>query len=115
MTQTNMISFKKTYANGNNSYNKPFTIRIGQIFICSLKTTLLIKIKHYLQKNSKLIRRKKTQDDGWSYCKQLQEMLVRTLPKTAVYQGQVNKGRVMPRHCYKERKDLLINDVASPK
>ena len=42
-------------------------------------------------------------------------MLVRTLPKTAVYQGQVNKGRVMPRHCYKERKDLLINDVASPK
>ena len=58
---------------------------------------------------------KKTQDNGWSYCKQLQEMHVRTLPKTAVYQGQVNKGRVLPRHCYKERKDLLINDVASPK
>ena len=64
VTQTNMISFKQTNANRNNSYNKPFTIRIGQIFICSLKTTLLIKIKHYLQKNSQLIRRKKTQDNG---------------------------------------------------
>ena len=27
MTQTNMISFKQTQANGNNSYNRPFTIR----------------------------------------------------------------------------------------
>ena len=38
MTQTDMISFKQTHANENNSYNKPFTIRI------SLKTTQLIKI-----------------------------------------------------------------------
>ena len=37
MTQTNMISFKNTHVNENNSYNKPFTIRIEQIFKCSLK------------------------------------------------------------------------------
>ena len=39
MTQTNMISFKKTHVIENNSYNKPFTIRIEQILRCSLKTT----------------------------------------------------------------------------
>ena len=54
MTQTNMISFKQAHANESNSYNKPFTIRTEQIFRCSLKTTQLIKIKHYLQRNSKL-------------------------------------------------------------
>ena len=54
MTQKNMISFKQTHANENNSSNNPFTIRIEQIFRCSLETTQLIKIKHYLQRNSKL-------------------------------------------------------------
>ena len=39
MTETNMISFKQIHANGNNSYNKPFTIRIEHLFSCSLKTT----------------------------------------------------------------------------
>ena len=38
-------------------------------------------------------------------------MLVRTLPKTAVYQGQVNKGRILPRHCYKERKEGVIDAI----
>ena len=38
MTQTNMISLKQAHANGNYSYNKPSTIRIKQIFSCSLKT-----------------------------------------------------------------------------
>ena len=53
MTQTN--------ANGNNTYNKPFTIRIDQIFSCFLKITELIKMKHYLQRNSKsvVIKKKK--------------------------------------------------------
>ena len=37
MTQTKMI-FKQAHANENNSYNKPSTIRIKQIFSCSLKT-----------------------------------------------------------------------------
>ena len=54
MTQTNMISFKQAHANEKNSCNNPFIIRIEQIFRCSLKTTQLIKIKHYLQRNSKL-------------------------------------------------------------
>ena len=30
MTQTNMISFKRTHANGDNSNNKSFTIRLEQ-------------------------------------------------------------------------------------
>ena len=57
MTQANMISFKQTHANGNNSYNRSFTIRIKQIFWCFYKTQttqLFMKIKHYLQRNSKL-------------------------------------------------------------
>ena len=53
MIQTSMISFKQTHANENNSCNKQFTIQIEQIFRCCLKTTQLINIKHYLQRNSK--------------------------------------------------------------
>ena len=42
-------------------------------------------------------------------------MLLRTLPETVVYQGQVDKGEVLPRNRYKETRVLLINTVASPK
>ena len=37
------------------------------------------------------------------------------LPETVVYQGQVDKGEVLPRNRYKETRVLLINTVASPK
>ena len=42
-------------------------------------------------------------------------MPLRTLPKTVAYQGQVDKGKLPPRHRYKETRVLLINTVASPK
>ena len=44
------------------------------------------------------LKAQKTQDDSWFYCKQVQEMPLRTLPKTVVYQGQVDKGEVLSRH-----------------
>ena len=53
----------------------------------------------------------KTQDDSWFYCKKVQEMLPRTLPETAVYQSQVDKGEVLLRHRYKGTRILLINTV----
>ena len=42
-------------------------------------------------------------------------MLLCTLREAFVYKGQVDKGEVLPRHCYKETRVLLINIVASPK
>ena len=39
-------------------------------------------------------------------------MPLHTPPETAVYQGQVNNGEVLPRHRYKETRILLINAVA---
>ena len=42
-------------------------------------------------------------------------MPLRTLPETVVYQGQVDKGKVLARHCCKETRVLLINTIASPK
>ena len=103
MTQTNMISFKNTHVNENNSYNKPFTIRIEQIFKCSLKQRQLIKIKYYLSSEKRQallsLKAQKTQDDSWFYCKQVQEMALRTLPETVVYQVQVDKGEVL-RHIW---------------
>ena len=42
-------------------------------------------------------------------------MSLRTLPEIAVYQGQVDKREVLPRHRYKETRVLQINTVASPK
>ena len=77
-----MISFKQTHANGNNSYNKPFTIRIEQIFRCSLKTTVYQNQTLSSKKLPDLLlslKAQKTQDDSWFYCKQVQEMLPRTL------------------------------------
>ena len=59
------------------------------------------------------LKEQKTQDKSWFYCKQVQEMPLRTLPETVVYQGQVGKGDVLPRHRYKETRILLIN--LSPK
>ena len=41
-------------------------------------------------------------------------MSLSTLPETAVYQGQVDKGEVLPRHRYKEAIVFLLNTVASP-
>ena len=103
--------------NGNNSNNKSFTIRIEQIFRCSLKTRKLY-IENQTLSSEKLqalllsLKAQKTQDDSWFYCKQLQEMHLRTLPETAVYQGHVDKREVLPRHLYKETKILLIYTVA---
>ena len=38
------------------------------------------------------LKQQKTQDDSWFYCKQVQEMPLRTLPGTVVYRGQVDKA-----------------------
>ena len=54
----------------------------------------------------------KSQDDSWFYCKQVQEMPLRTLPETVVYRGQVDKGKLLPRHRYNETRILLINIIA---
>ena len=60
------------------------------------------------------LKEQKTQDDSWFYCKQVQKMPLRTPPEKVVYQGQVDKGEVLPRHRYKETRVLLLNTVASP-
>ena len=65
-----------------------------------------------LSKSNIIFRETPTQDDGWFYCKQVQEMPLRTLSETVAYQGQVHKGEVLPRHRYKETRILLINTVA---
>ena len=43
---------------------------------------------------------------------QLQQMPLRALPETVVYQGQVNKGEVLSKHRHKETRILLNNTVA---
>ena len=53
----------------------------------------------------------KTQDDSRFYYKQVQEMHLRTLPETAVYQDHLDKREVLPRHRYKETRILLIYTV----
>ena len=58
------------------------------------------------------LKEQKTQDDSWFYCKQVQEMPLRTLPETAVYRGQVDKGKLLSRHRYNETRILLINIIA---
>ena len=116
MTQTNMTSFKQTHTNENNSYNKPFTIRIQQIFSSvpwkqhslSKSNIFSVKLKALLLS----LKAQKTQDDSWFYCKEVQEMPLRTLPRTAVYWGQVDKGEVLSRHRYKETRIVLINTIA---
>ena len=40
------------------------------------------------------------------------EMPPRTLLETVVYQGQEDKGKVLPRHRYKETRNLQISTVA---
>ena len=58
------------------------------------------------------LKAQKTQDDSWFYCKQVQEMHLRTLPETVVYQDHLDKREVLPRHRYKETRILLIYTVA---
>ena len=58
------------------------------------------------------LKAQKTHDDSWFYRMQIQEMPLRTLPETVVYQGQVDKGEVLSRHRYKETRILLINTIA---
>ena len=60
------------------------------------------------------LKAQKTQDDSWFYCKQVQEMPLRTeMPLgTVVFRGQVDKGEVLSRHRYKETRILLINIIA---
>ena len=58
------------------------------------------------------VKAQKTQDDSWFYYKQVQEMHLRTLPETVVYQGHLDKREVLPRHRYKETTILLIYTVA---
>ena len=58
------------------------------------------------------LKAQKTQDDSWFYYKQVQEMHLRTLPETVVYQGHLDKREVLPRHRYKETGILLIYTVA---
>ena len=110
-----MISFKKTHVNENNSYNKPFTIRIEQIFRCALKKN--ISYQNQTLSSEKLqallsFKAQKTHDDSWFYCMQLQQISLRTLPGMVVYQGQVDKGEVLSRHRHKETRILLNNTVA---
>ena len=38
------------------------------------------------------LKEQKRQDNSSFYCKRVQQMPLRTLPETVVYQGQVNKG-----------------------
>ena len=54
------------------------------------------------------LKAQKTQDDSWFYYKQVQEMHLRTLPETVVYQDHLDKREVLPRHRYKETRILLI-------
>ena len=58
------------------------------------------------------LKEQKSQDDSWFYCKQVQEMPLRTLPEKVVYRGQVDKGKVLSRHRYNETRILLINIIA---
>ena len=61
-----------------------------------------------------LLKEQKTQNNSWFCCKQVQEMPIRALPETVVYQGQVDKGKYCQDIVIKKRL-LLINSVVSPK
>ena len=49
------------------------------------------------------LKTNKMQDDSWLYCKQIQEMPLRTLPEKLVYRSQVDKVEVLLKHRYKKR------------
>ena len=49
------------------------------------------------------LKAQKTQDYSWFYCKQVQEIPLRTLPEAVLYQGQGDKGEVVPRLRYQEQ------------
>ena len=63
---------------------------------------------------SNIIFRETPSSVNWFYCKQVQEMPLRTeMPLgIVVYRGQVDKGEVMSRHRYKGTRILLINITA---
>ena len=79
---------------------------------------MLIKIKHYLQRNSRICcyhlkRKKRRMMVGFiasKYKKCLYVLYQKQLPE--VYRGQGGKGGVLTRHRCKETKILLINTVA---
>ena len=54
------------------------------------------------------LKAQKTQDDSWFYYKKVQDIHLRTLPETAVYQDHLDQREVLPRHRYKETRILLI-------
>ena len=58
------------------------------------------------------LKAQNTQVDSWFYCMQIQEIPLRALPETVVYQGQLDKGEVLSRYRYKETRISLINTVA---
>ena len=58
------------------------------------------------------LKAQKRLDDSWFYCKQVQETALCTLLEAFVYQGQGDKGQVLPRCRSKETRILLINTVA---
>ena len=58
------------------------------------------------------LKAQKAQDDSWFYYKQVQEMHLRTLPETVVYQVHLDKREVLPRHRYIETRILLYYTVA---
>ena len=61
-----------------------------------------------------LLKEETTQNDSWFYCQQVQEMPLHTeMPLgTVTYRGQVDKGEVLSRHRYKEKRILLIKFIA---
>ena len=74
MTQKNMISFKQTHANENNSCNNHSQCELNKYSGVPWK-------QHSLSKSQALLlslKEQKMQDDGWFYCKQVQEMPLRT-------------------------------------
>ena len=49
------------------------------------------------------LKAQKMQNDSWFYCKQVQEMPLRTLPEAVLYQGQGDNWEILQRLRYKEQ------------
>ena len=49
------------------------------------------------------LKAQKMQNDSWFYCKQVQEMPLRTLPEAVLYQGQGDNWEILLRLRYKEQ------------
>ena len=102
---------QRTHANGNN-----MEIGLKKYSGVPLKQNSLSKSNIIFRETPGLyhlhLKRKKTQDDSWFYYKQVSEMLLLTLLEAVVYQGQHDKGELLPWHRYKETRIFLINTVA---